>query len=190
MRRSIESDIEQWATEDASRPLLIRGARRVGKTYVAEEMGKRIAGDAFVKLDFQTDLNLIAPIFEGPTDNVDAIMGRIADYKRVTIRKENAFILFDEVQLANERSTPSASFRVRDGASAQPAASLVSPRANATCPSRAEFVKKPCIPCRLKNFSGRKTKDRWQMPSEHILSHLNPMSHIKQPSISSAAIKL
>lgn len=109
MRRSIESVIEQWATEDASRPLLIRGARRVGKTYVAEEMGKRIAGDAFVKLDFQTDLNLIAPIFEGPTDNVDAIMGRIADYKRVTIRKENAFILFDEVQLC-ERALNSLRF--------------------------------------------------------------------------------
>lgn len=109
MRRSIESDIEQWATEDASRPLLIRGARRVGKTYVAEEMGKRIAGDAFVKLDFQTDLNLIAPIFEGPTDNVDAIMGRIADYKRVTIRKESAFILFDEVQLC-ERALNSLRF--------------------------------------------------------------------------------
>ena len=53
MRRSIESVIESWATKDASRPLLIRGARRVGKTYVAEEIGRRIAGDAFVKLDFQ-----------------------------------------------------------------------------------------------------------------------------------------
>lgn len=52
MRRSIESVIESWATKDASRPLLIRGARRVGKTYAAEEIGRRIAGDAFVKLDF------------------------------------------------------------------------------------------------------------------------------------------
>ena len=64
MRRSIESVIESWATKDASRPLLIRGARRVGKTYAAEEIGRRIAGDAFVKLDFQTDLELIAPLFD------------------------------------------------------------------------------------------------------------------------------
>ena len=109
MQRSIESVIEQWATEDASRPLLIRGARRVGKTYAAEEVGKRIAGDAFVKLDFQTDLDLIAPLFEGPTDDVDAIVGRIADYKRVAIRKESAFILFDEVQLC-ERALNSLRF--------------------------------------------------------------------------------
>lgn len=80
-------------------PLLIRGARRVGKTYAAEEIGRRIAGDAFVKLDFQTDLELIAPLFDCPTDDVDTIVARISDYKRAPIRKETTFILFDEVQL-------------------------------------------------------------------------------------------
>ena len=99
MRRSIESVIESWATKDASRPLLIRGARRVGKTYAAEEIGRRIAGDAFVKLDFQTDLELIAPLFDCPTDDVDTIVARISDYKRAPIRKETTFILFDEVQV-------------------------------------------------------------------------------------------
>ena len=109
MRRSIESVIESWATEDASRPLLIRGARRVGKTYAAEEIGRRKAGDAFVKLDFQTDLELIAPLFDCPTDDVDTIVARISDYKRTPIRKETAFILFDEVQLC-ERALNSLRF--------------------------------------------------------------------------------
>ena len=109
MRRSIESVIESWATKDASRPLLIRGARRVGKTYAAEEIGRRIAGDAFVKLDFQTDLELIAPLFDCPTDDVDTIVARISDYKRTPIRKETAFILFDEVQLC-ERALNSLRF--------------------------------------------------------------------------------
>ena len=75
MRRSIESVIESWATKDASRPLLIRGARRVGKTYAAEEIGRRIAGDAFVKLDFQTDLELIAPLFPGHYVGPDWTLG-------------------------------------------------------------------------------------------------------------------
>ena len=109
MRRSIESVIESWATKDASRPLLIRGARRVGKTYAAEEIGRRIAGDAFVKLDFQTDLELIAPLFDCPTDDVDTIVARISDYKRAPIRKETTFILFDEVQLC-ERALNSLRF--------------------------------------------------------------------------------
>ena len=109
MRRAIETAIETWAAKDSSRPLLIRGARRVGKTHVAETVGRQIAGDAFVKLDFQTDLRLIGSLFDGPTDDVDGIMTRIADYKRMPIEKESAFILLDEVQLC-ERALNSLRF--------------------------------------------------------------------------------
>ena len=45
MRRAIETTVETWAAKDFSRPLLIRGARRVGKTHAAETVGRRIAGD-------------------------------------------------------------------------------------------------------------------------------------------------
>ncbi|MDO4291217.1 MAG: ATP-binding protein [Eggerthellaceae bacterium] len=114
MRRLIESVIEAWARGDDERPLLIRGARRVGKTYAVEAVGKRVAGSDFVKLDFQTDLDLIAPLFDGPTDNVDEIMARIADYKRMTVEKETAFVLFDEVQLC-ERALNSLRFFSNSG---------------------------------------------------------------------------
>ena len=109
MRRSIERVVEDWATSGDGRPLLIRGARRVGKTYVVETTGRRIAGGSFVKLDFQTDLGLIAPLFDGPTDDVDAIMARVGDYKRVTMEKGTSFVLFDEVQLC-ERALNSLRF--------------------------------------------------------------------------------
>lgn len=109
LRRSIEHLIEGWATERYECPLLVRGARRVGKTYVVEEVGRRLAGEAFVKLDFQTDLDLIAPLFDVPTDDVDAIMRRVADYKRVRLDRESAFVLFDEVQLC-ERALNSLRF--------------------------------------------------------------------------------
>ncbi|MDY4418794.1 AAA family ATPase [Parafannyhessea umbonata] len=99
MRRGFEQAIEGWWQSQDPRPLLIRGARRTGKTYATEEVGRRLAGDGFVKLDFQTDLDLIAPLFGGPTSDVDAIMSRVADYKRVRLSKETAFVLFDEVQL-------------------------------------------------------------------------------------------
>lgn len=109
VRRKIESLIEAWATAPANRPLLIRGARRVGKTFVVEEVGKRIAPDGFVKLDFQTDLKLIAPLFDGPTDDVDAIMKRVAEYKRLRLNKADALVFFDEVQLC-ERALNSLRF--------------------------------------------------------------------------------
>lgn len=109
LRRTIEQDIETWAVRSAQRPLLIRGARRVGKTYIVEEMGRRLAGDAFIKLDFQTDLGLVAPLFDGPTDDVDGIMRRVAEYKRVPIDRDRALVLFDEVQLC-ERALNSLRF--------------------------------------------------------------------------------
>lgn len=102
MRRAIENLIENWATSRSEKPLLVRGARRVGKTYVMEEVGRRVAGEKFVKLDFQTDLNLVAPLFDGPTDDVDGIMARIADYKRIPLDKENSIVFFDEVQLCEK----------------------------------------------------------------------------------------
>lgn len=109
MRRTIEPLIESWALSDFERPLLIRGARRVGKTYVVEEVGKRVAGNCFVKLDFQTDLDLIAPLFDGPTNDVDGIMARVAEYKRVPLERNSSFVLFDEVQLC-ERALNSLRF--------------------------------------------------------------------------------
>lgn len=109
MRRAIEPLIEQWAQNRDEKPLLIRGPRRVGKTYAIEAVGARVAKDGFVKLDFQTDLELIAPLFDGPTDDVDAIVSRIADYKRTSINKETSLLFFDEVQLC-ERALNSLRF--------------------------------------------------------------------------------
>lgn len=114
MRRIIEQTIEEWAAQGGTNPLLIRGARRVGKTHVAEEVGSRLAGSSFVKLDFQTDLELIAPLFDVPTNDTEAIIARIADYKRVPLAKENSILLFDEVQLC-ERALNSLRFFAGSG---------------------------------------------------------------------------
>lgn len=108
MRRAIEDRIRMWG-KHPDKPLLLRGARRVGKTYLAEKIGKELAGDNFVRLDFQTDLSLISSLFDGPTDDVDGIMQRVSDFKRQQIRKEHSVVLFDEVQLC-ERALNSLRF--------------------------------------------------------------------------------
>ena len=38
MRRKLETDIARWASSARMQPLLIQGARRVGKTVLAERM--------------------------------------------------------------------------------------------------------------------------------------------------------
>ena len=102
MRRTLEQEIVSWIREDDPRPLLLQGARRVGKTYLIESVGKRIFGDGFVKLDFQTDLERISAVFDGPTDDLNRIITRISEYKRTTIEPSTSLILFDEVQLCEK----------------------------------------------------------------------------------------
>lgn len=109
MQRKAEKAIEGWYSSGDSRPLLIQGARRTGKTYLVEHVGRKLCGDGFVKLDFQTDLSAVERIFNGPTDNVDRIVENLADYKRTPINAESSLIFFDEVQL-NEKALNSLRF--------------------------------------------------------------------------------
>lgn len=102
MKRTLEQEIVSWVRENDPRPLLLQGARRVGKTFLVESIGKRIFGDGFIKLDFQTDLERISAIFDGPTDDLNRIITRISEYKRTTIEPSTSLILFDEVQLCEK----------------------------------------------------------------------------------------
>ena len=102
MKRVLEREIEDWARGDDPRPLLLQGARRVGKTFLVESVGKRIYGDGFVKLDFQTDLERMSSIFDGATDDLDRTVARISEYKRTPIAPDSSLILFDEVQLCEK----------------------------------------------------------------------------------------
>lgn len=99
MKRMLEAEFESWAAGDDPRPLLIQGARRVGKTFLVEQCGKRLFGEQFVKLDFQTDLDRIAAIFDGSTDDTERIVSRISEYKRTRLDPAHSLILLDEIQL-------------------------------------------------------------------------------------------
>lgn len=99
LKRKLEQDISSWFTSGARRPLLIKGARRTGKTFTVEHTGRQLVGDGFVKLDFQTDFAAIERIFAGPSDDVDTTIARIAEYKRVDLDPSSSLIFFDEVQL-------------------------------------------------------------------------------------------
>ena len=41
MRRLIDSDLDAWVTSPRRKPLIVRGARQVGKTYSIRELGRR-----------------------------------------------------------------------------------------------------------------------------------------------------
>lgn len=102
MRRKLEGSIEEWARSERHQPLLIQGARRVGKTVLAERMGSELFESGFVKLDFQTDLARTSALFDWPTDDVDGLVQRIAEYKGQPIEPGKTLVILDEVQLCEQ----------------------------------------------------------------------------------------
>ena len=52
MERYAFKDIEDWVNKPRRKPLLLRGAGQVGKTWQVEELGKQVF-DNFLKIDFE-----------------------------------------------------------------------------------------------------------------------------------------
>ena len=55
MKRIIDHFLWQWKQDDFRKPLLIRGARQVGKTYSVRNLGASYADFAEINLEFQAD---------------------------------------------------------------------------------------------------------------------------------------
>ena len=53
LRRNIDSDLLQWKGADNRKPVLLRGARQVGKSSAVKELGKHF--DFFVEVNFEKD---------------------------------------------------------------------------------------------------------------------------------------
>ena len=72
LRRNIDSDLLQWKNAKVRKPLLLRGARQVGKSSTVKELGKQF--DSFVEVNFEKDIL---------KHNVNAVFERGSDPKRI-----------------------------------------------------------------------------------------------------------
>ena len=53
MKRFIDSQLQDWAQQKGFKPLLLRGARQVGKTYAVRELGKKF--DVFIEINLEVN---------------------------------------------------------------------------------------------------------------------------------------
>ena len=98
MKRSIMKDLLAWKQSGRRKPLVLRGARQVGKTWVLEEFGKTFP-DGFVRFNF--DKNPEFAQFFQTTKDVRRILQNLtmASGQRIT---KNTLIIFDEIQACEE----------------------------------------------------------------------------------------
>jgi predicted AAA+ superfamily ATPase len=67
LKRDIDSDLLEWKNSDSKKPLLLRGARQVGKSSAVRELGKSF--EFFVEINFENkDHASAGKIFEAHSD--------------------------------------------------------------------------------------------------------------------------
>lgn len=98
MKRYILDDLRKWKNSKRRKPLIIRGARQVGKTWVLKEFGKEFK-DGFLYINFDKDIEY-KQFFE-TTKDVNRIIKNLSMASGQKITKDT-LIIFDEIQACEE----------------------------------------------------------------------------------------
>lgn len=97
MKRKIYNKLLEWKERNGKSALLIKGARRVGKSYIAEQFGREHY-ESYIKIDFndisEENLNLIL-------DNLhdrNRLFSYIQLIYNTRLHERKSLIIFDEIQ--------------------------------------------------------------------------------------------
>ena len=95
MKRTLYKNLLNWKNSNKRKPLLLQGARQVGKTYLVNEFAQREYSN-YVYLNFEQNSDL-KTLF---TDNLapDNIINNISLYIGRKIFSKDTLIFFDEIQ--------------------------------------------------------------------------------------------
>ena len=99
LKRKIYEELLKWKNEYAPEyALFIKGARRVGKTTIAEEFGKR-EYKSYVTISFQSANDTIRDLFVNSLLDLDYFFNVIQMQYGVRLYKNESLIILDEIQL-------------------------------------------------------------------------------------------
>ena len=95
MYRTAIKKMKDWKESKFRKPLIIEGARQVGKTWLMKEFGKEFYKKT-VYINFD-DNKIIKELFTSTQDTEKILMG-LEIYSDTTISPEDTLIIFDEIQ--------------------------------------------------------------------------------------------
>lgn len=99
IEREIFSSLIQWKSKIDRKPLIVRGARQIGKTWTLKEFGKRYF-EAVAYFNFE-EVQELKDIFQA-TKDVKRVLGQLALHTVVPILPQSTLIIFDEIQECND----------------------------------------------------------------------------------------
>ena len=102
MYRKVLEELKEWKKSPFRKPLIIYGARQIGKTYSMLEFGQS-EYDNVAYFNFETGSDLTG-IFENDL-NPARIINELSIIKSITILPEKTLIIFDEIQASEKALT-------------------------------------------------------------------------------------
>ncbi|MBC8312131.1 MAG: ATP-binding protein [Candidatus Marinimicrobia bacterium] len=95
MKRALLSDLNHWKNTKNRKPLILRGARQVGKTYLLKAFGKESFSKTYY-FNFEKD-DVLKTIFEKDLNPI-RILSELEIYTGNQINIKTDLLIFDEIQ--------------------------------------------------------------------------------------------
>lgn len=102
MRRLIENSLMTWKQQSDKKPLIIKGARQVGKTTTIREFAKQNY-ENLIEINFEKDLNYIK-LFQRTHNPKDILEYLQIEYMNIPFNKQTLFFM-DEIQACPDAIT-------------------------------------------------------------------------------------
>ena len=96
--RYIDQMLLEWKERTVHKPLLLRGARQVGKSSAVRQLGRQF--QYFAEVNFERD-QAIATFFKGNLD-VRLIATKLSNYLQVPFLPGKTLLFLDEIQACPE----------------------------------------------------------------------------------------
>lgn len=94
MKRSIYSSLKKWKDSPTRKPLILQGARQVGKTYILKEFGAREYSEVvYINCDDNNDMQNMFVDYD-----VDRIIRSLSAISGVSIKPSTTLLILDEIQ--------------------------------------------------------------------------------------------
>ena len=110
MKRKIEDALAAWKDSPFRKPLVLQGARQVGKTYSVLKFAREHFGNA-VHLDFSAQPDACR-MFDGDI-TPDVLLPQLEAFAKTSIGKDTTLLFFDEIQVCPRALTSLKYFQER-----------------------------------------------------------------------------
>lgn len=97
MKRNVYNELLNWKNTSDRKPLLLQGARQVGKTYIVKEFGKKEYSNFY---HFNFEKNPILKTFFTESLDPTTIIDSLSFYIGKKIDSKDTLIFFDEIQVS------------------------------------------------------------------------------------------